>query len=198
MTQCFVHLVCMLLLPKALRKYITPDGPHSMHSMQSTRHRAPAANGPAEDSHRAPAAHSPAVNSPPDSNHMGVAANMPANSSPATDSSLDSNYMAAIANSPASNSLAVKSPPDSNHVGAAANSPASHLPAKDQHQPQQQTASSTRGEEVNGQGGALSLITWGPTVLCDMAAVPQIWWPLVSCPYGVLHSSCCWCLCLAL
>ena len=32
MLQCFIHLVCMLLLPKALRKYITPDRPYVIPS----------------------------------------------------------------------------------------------------------------------------------------------------------------------
>ncbi len=32
MTQCFIHLVCMLLLPKALRKYITPSRPYVIPS----------------------------------------------------------------------------------------------------------------------------------------------------------------------
>lgn len=32
MTQCFIHLVCMLLLPKALRRFITPERPHIIPS----------------------------------------------------------------------------------------------------------------------------------------------------------------------
>ena len=34
--------------------------------------------------------------------------------------------------------------------------------------------------EVSAQGGLLGWVMWAPTVLCDMAAVPQIWWPMVS------------------
>ena len=33
---------------------------------------------------------------------------------------------------------------------------------------------------ANTPGGVLGWITWAPRVLCDLAAVPQIWWPLVS------------------
>jgi len=39
MIQSFIHLVCMLLLPKALRRYITPDRPQII---PSTAHVTPA------------------------------------------------------------------------------------------------------------------------------------------------------------
>ena len=45
MIQCFIHLVCMLLLPKALRKCITPDRPHII---PSTAHVTPAIQIPAK------------------------------------------------------------------------------------------------------------------------------------------------------
>lgn len=45
MIQCFTHLVCMLLLPKALRKYITPDRPHTI---PSAAHVTPAIQIPAK------------------------------------------------------------------------------------------------------------------------------------------------------
>ena len=46
------------------------------------------------------------------------------------------------------------------------------------------TGSSSEGGPViapgGSQAGVLGWILWAPTVLCDLAAVPQIWWPLVS------------------
>ena len=33
---------------------------------------------------------------------------------------------------------------------------------------------------ANTPGGVLGWIMWAPRVLCDLAALPQIWWPLVS------------------
>jgi hypothetical protein len=44
MIQCFIHLVCMLLLPKALRRYITPD---RSYIIPSTAHVTPAIQIPA-------------------------------------------------------------------------------------------------------------------------------------------------------
>ena len=37
----------------------------------------------------------------------------------------------------------------------------------------------TSHADVSTQGGLLSWVMWAPTVLCDMAGVPQIWWPQV-------------------
>ena len=38
----------------------------------------------------------------------------------------------------------------------------------------------TSHADVSTQGGLLSWVMWAPTVLCDMAGVPQIWWPQVN------------------
>ena len=58
--------------------------------------------------------------------------------------------------------------------------------------PLQQPAPSS-SPEVTTQGGLMAWVLWVPTVLCDMADVPQIWWPLVchcSCHAGchIAHS----------
>lgn len=105
MIQCFIHLVCMLLLPKALRKCITPDRPHIIPST----------------AHVTPAIQIPAKTQPAEADQSGTVDSV---------------------------------------QGGAASRQTSHA-------------------DVSTQGGLLSWVMWAPTVLCDMAGVPQIWWPQV-------------------
>ena len=45
--------------------------------------------------------------------------------------------------------------------------------------------------ELSIQAGLLSWIMWAPTVLCHMAAIPQIWYLLVSAQAAAMRSCCC-------
>jgi len=47
----------------------------------------------------------------------------------------------------------------------------------------------TSHADVSTQGGLLSWVMWAPTVLCDMAAVPQIWWPQVHDHATLFHKA---------
>ncbi|KAL3155831.1 hypothetical protein ABBQ32_012842 [Trebouxia sp. C0010 RCD-2024] len=106
--QCLFHLIGMLLLPRALRGYITsPPAP----VIPSQTHLIPATQSPANPQHELAA-----------SRHVN-----------------DAKDVARTTGSKGAPAIA----------------------------------------GVGTQGGVLGWILWAPTVLCDLAAVPQIWWPLV-------------------
>ena len=65
------------------------------------------------------------------------------------------------------------------HVATYCHQKAVSVPAADAAAASLQQPAPSSSSEVTTQGGLMAWVLWVPTVLCDMADVPQIWWPLV-------------------